>query len=268
MDKPKKFKIPKGLRLKALGYQWMLILCMALLVVSGWEIFVRIDAMHGPMTMFFDMARGEGIPITRALRYFEWNILEALIWLVCCMLTAVTAIFVCRRPLGSAVMTPFCAAAAIYGLMRESSLLPGLWYLAQPALLLAMTAFCALNVSTCRAREKNLIKNLRLAAEQAELQEEASGAPAERTASKAAKGKKNLSPDAQERGECPDEADMPEEEAGAQVRHPLRKASRSTRGEEERSAGIDAPRLGDAPRLRRLGGGPAVHISQTDDESA
>ncbi len=172
MDTPKKALIPKALRLKALGYNWMLIFSVGLMVISAWELAVRLDAMKKPLDMFFRLAEGEGIPLIRVMHYFEWDMLEPLLWLAGCILVSLVNLFVCRRPLGSMIMLPFCAALAVYGLIRKSSALPDLWFLAQPALLLSIVAFGIVNLSTYRVRQKRLIFNIRRAGEMLRAQEE------------------------------------------------------------------------------------------------
>ncbi len=173
MDTPKKPLIPKALRLKALGYNWMLIFSVGLLMISAWELAVRLDAMKKPLDMFFRLAEGEGIPLWRVMQYFEWDMLEPILWLIGCMLVSLINLFVCRRPLGAMVMLPFCAVLAVYGLIRESSALPDVWFLAQPALLLAIVAFGIVNLSTYRVRQNRLIFNIRQAGEMLRMQEEA-----------------------------------------------------------------------------------------------
>lgn len=173
MDTPKKFLIPKALRLKALGYNWMLIFSLGLMIISAWELTVRLDAMKKPLDMFFRLAEGEGVPLWRVMQYFEWNMLEPLLWLTGCILIGLINLWVCRRPLGSMIMLPFCAVLAVYGLIRESSALPDLWFLAQPALLLTIVAFGIVNLSTYRVRQNRLIFNIRQAGEMLRVQEKA-----------------------------------------------------------------------------------------------
>ena len=176
MDAPKKNPapaalIPKSLRLKALGYHWMFIFSIALIVLSVWELTVRLDAMKTPLDMFFRLAEGEGIPLTRVLQYFEWDMLEPLFWLVLCILIGLINLFTCRRPIGSMLMLPFCTALAVYGLMREGSALSEFSFPIQPVLLLAVVVFGIINLSTYRVRQNRLMCNILRAGELLRSQE-------------------------------------------------------------------------------------------------
>ncbi len=148
---------PKPRRLKALGRNWMIPVCAALLLVSVWEFCVRLDAMYKPIKMFFDLAVGEGIPIDTAMKYFDWSIFEPPLWLAACALMSLLALFLCRRPIGSMLLIPLCGALAAYGLMREGTFLTDLWRLVQPALLLVMTAFGLLNLLTYPPRRRRFL---------------------------------------------------------------------------------------------------------------
>ena len=230
MSKPKNFDIPKALRLKALGYQFMPLICLALLVLSIWEFSVRIDAMRGPFSMMFDMARGEGIPISRVLQYFEWNMLEPLIYLICSMVTALVSLFCFRRPVGSIVMMPVCAVLGVYGLLHTAGVLQGIWNLVPGVLLLTMAAFGMLNLSTYRVRQRNLIMNLQIVSSQIA---------------------DTALPDAEF-----SQAESVQKPVQQPTGKPIRK--KKTRSADDLS---DSPRLTDAPRLRHLA---QAHSSESE----
>lgn len=147
----------KRRRMKALGRNWMIPVCAALLVVSAWEFCVRLDAMYKPLKMFFDLVVGENIPFDTAMKYFDTSILEPPLWLLGCGLTSVIALFLCRRPIGSMLLIPLCGALALYGLTREGTFLTDLWRLVQPALLLIMTLFGVTNLFCYPLRRRRFL---------------------------------------------------------------------------------------------------------------
>ncbi len=157
MSKQKRYKKQRmRRRIKPIGRNWMPLICAALLILSAWEFCVRLDAMYKPLKMFFELAAGEGIPLKTAMNYFDWSILEPPLWLLSCALTGILALFLSRRMLGCVLLIPVCAALAAYGLTREGTLLTDLWRLAQPALLLMLTAFGVINLLVYPLRRRRL----------------------------------------------------------------------------------------------------------------
>lgn len=254
MNKQKNCIIPKGLRLKSLGYQWMILLCLALLILSAWEFWVRVDAMSKPLAMFFDMALGEGIPLNVAMQYFDWNMVEPLGWLLICMTTGLVSLVAARRPIGSSILMPVCVVLAVYGLTRDGSILPSSWYLVQPGILLGMSAIDVVNLSTYRIRRKHLIENIRMANDAVSHDEEVS--------------------DIVEEVEMPiplTENTPPERETVSV--HAAVYFQETSRPIRTRKAVVldddfsDIPRLTDAPRLRRLAQEPPISHTQPIDDT-
>lgn len=148
---------PKRRRLKALGRNWMIPVCLALFFLSAWEFCVRLDAMYKPVKMFFDLVIGENIPFETAMKYFDISILEPPLWLAVCALVSLIALIMCRRPFGSILLLPLCGALSLYGLMREGTFLTDLWRLVQPGLLLVMSLFSFANLVCYPMRRKRFL---------------------------------------------------------------------------------------------------------------
>lgn len=125
---------------------------LALLCWSGYELFTRIDAMRGPLTMFWNMAVGEGIPLARALEYVDWNVLRIPAFLAGCALLGLLSLCLRNRPLAAPVLIPLCAAVALYDLDLSALTMPNPWQLIKlvpPAL---MTLGFLLNLTSAFAR--------------------------------------------------------------------------------------------------------------------
>lgn len=120
---------------------------LALLALSGWELSIRLDAMYRPLKMFFDMAVGEGIPLDDAMRYFDFGLFEAPLWLLLCILAALITLCFAHRPKSAVVTLPLSVLLGVYGLGRETTLFVGFWRLVQPALLLFNAVLIALNLA-------------------------------------------------------------------------------------------------------------------------
>ena len=139
---------------KYFGKGALLLISLALMIVSLWEICVRLDAMYKPLNMFFTMAVGEGIDLPTAMSYFDYSVWEAPRWLTGCILLALLSLALSTRPKGGYFLLPASLAMALYGLTREASFFVGFWRLVQPTLLLAVCALSALNLFLLPARRK------------------------------------------------------------------------------------------------------------------
>ena len=139
---------------KFLGRKPLILTSLALLLISGWEISVRLDAMYGPLKMFFSMAFGENIPFSIAMSYFDISLFEAPLWLLGCILVGLISLFLARRPGASFAILPLSAVLAVYGLTRESTFLTDFWQLIQPALLLALALLSFVNLAALPFRRR------------------------------------------------------------------------------------------------------------------
>lgn len=137
-----------------LGDKFTVLSSLVLLVISTWEASVRLDAMYKPLKMFFDMAIGEHIPLSSVISYVDISMLEAPLWLLGCTLAALITIFFVRRPAGSAVTLPLSIVLGVYGLLRESTFLTGIWRLVQPALLLFIAFVIIMNIAVYPLRRR------------------------------------------------------------------------------------------------------------------
>lgn len=131
---------------KLFGRKSLIMICIALIGISGWEACVRLDAMYKPIVMFFRMALGEHIPFETAMSYFDWSIFEAPLWLTGCILAGLLALFMIRSRGGRMLLIPLSLALCLYGLTREGSFLTDFWRLIQPALLLLIAILSAVNL--------------------------------------------------------------------------------------------------------------------------
>ena len=132
---------------KSIFHRSMILTGLALLLISGWEVSIRLETMYKPLRMFFAMAFGEGISFSAAMTYFDWSIFEPPLWLLGCVLAGLLTLFVSSRRGGNFLLLPICAGLAAYGLTRDGSFLTGFWRLIQPALLLVLSALSLLNVT-------------------------------------------------------------------------------------------------------------------------
>lgn len=139
---------------KYLGRSALIVVSLTLMLLSVWEICIRLDAMYAPLKMFFSMAFGEGIPFRTAMNYFDYSIFEAPLWLTGCIVLSVLAIALPSRRTGAFLVTLFALAMALYGLGRESAVFVDFWRLMQPALLLMMTVLSAVQLITLPRRRK------------------------------------------------------------------------------------------------------------------
>ncbi len=137
-----------------LGKGALILISLALLIVSLWEICVRLDAMYAPLNMFFSMAVGEGIGLTTAMSYFDYSVFEAPLWLAGCILLSILSFALSSRPKGGYFLLPASLGMALYGLTRQTSFMTDFWRLIQPALLLAICVLSALNLFILPLRRK------------------------------------------------------------------------------------------------------------------
>ena len=92
------------------------VLCALILVlVSVWELIIRMDAMYGPLMMFFEMAWGERIPLATVMTYFDFSILAAPFYLIGCVLLGIIALIFSRRPLSALFVLPASLVLGILG---------------------------------------------------------------------------------------------------------------------------------------------------------
>ncbi len=64
----------------------------ALILISGYELIIRIDAMIRPVSMFINMWIGEHIAFSRAISYVDWNMFERPAYLLMCVVIGIVSI--------------------------------------------------------------------------------------------------------------------------------------------------------------------------------
>lgn len=131
---------------KYIGRNALIIVSLALMLLSVWEICVRLDAMYAPIKMFFSMALGENIPLQTAMSYVDPSIFEAPAWLAGCILISLISIAFSSRRALCLLLLPISAVMAVYGLTREASFFVDFWRLVQPTLLMVICALSAFNL--------------------------------------------------------------------------------------------------------------------------
>lgn len=82
---------------------------LALACWSGYELYARLDAMRGPLVMFWNLAVGEGIPVARAMQYVDWEILRVPAYLAGCALLGLAAMLLRNRPMAALLLMPLGA---------------------------------------------------------------------------------------------------------------------------------------------------------------
>lgn len=112
---------------------------LALMSWAGYELWARVEAMAGPLRMFYTMAVGERIPPARALTYVDLSIFEVPAYLLCLVLLGLYALICRNRPALGLTVVPPVLLAGRYALVAD---LPGIG--AWQALKLAPMALIAL----------------------------------------------------------------------------------------------------------------------------
>ena len=115
-----------------------------LLGLSLYEFCTRIDAMSGPLRMFFNMAVGERIPLSRVANYIDWSIFTQPLWLLGCMIAAVWGLIGRRSHKSCTVLFFPALALCVLGFLLRPTLF-GEWIRTLKLLpLLLMTLMCLL----------------------------------------------------------------------------------------------------------------------------
>lgn len=127
---------------------------LALMLLSAWELIIRLDAMHKPIRMFFDMAFGENIPLSTAMSYFDFSIFIQPCYLLCCLLTAVLALWLRKRAWLFALMLPVCLLLGVTGYQIEAIPLIQGWKMIRLAPLFGLCAGSFINMAALLPRRR------------------------------------------------------------------------------------------------------------------
>lgn len=117
---------------------------LVLLALAGYELFARLDAMWGPLKMFFDMAVGEKIPLSRVVKYVDMSIFTVPLFMLGCLGTGVWGMLARRSRKGCGILLPFAAALTAAGFMLRLTLFGDI---VQTLKLLPLLLLCVLCVS-------------------------------------------------------------------------------------------------------------------------
>lgn len=120
---------------------------LALIVWAGWELAIRVDAMAGPLTMFYDMAVGEKIGFFTALKYVKWEILAVPGYLLGCVILGILAIRSGRRYYLSYAVIPLALLAGVYATRVKDILGINLWQKLKLIPLLMIIVGSVLNIA-------------------------------------------------------------------------------------------------------------------------
>lgn len=127
------------------------------LVWAGYELYIRADAMAGPLGMFFRMWSGERVPFGRALTYVDWKIFEIPAYLLLCALTGLIALMFFRRPAAWLITLPLCAAILVYSAGIKALLLPDVWNIIKRMPVLMLLLGSVLRLAAQRGMRKNAV---------------------------------------------------------------------------------------------------------------
>lgn len=113
---------------------------LLLIVWAGYELSTRLDAMSRPLTMYYQMAVGEKIGLSEALKYVDWEILRIPGFLLGCMALGLFAFLSRKKALLTLFVIPLCVLAALFTVGAKTLFSPSLWSLIKllPLLLIAL----------------------------------------------------------------------------------------------------------------------------------
>lgn len=136
---------------------------LALIIITGYELLVRIDAMIRPLGMFFKMWIGEKVPFSRAISYVDWKTFERPAFLLLCVLSGTIALLGRNKPLVIVVNIAFSVALFLLSHLVETLIFPDLFKtLTSTALVLIFLGSC-IRIVYCTYYKKQVIKSDRTA---------------------------------------------------------------------------------------------------------
>lgn len=127
---------------------------LALILITLWELVIRLDAMYKPIKMFFAMAVGEGIPLSAAMEYFDFSIFHQPLYLTFCLLMGAIGLIFCRRPLLCLTAVPSCILLGIGGFCLDAIPLIHLWRVIRLVPLIGLSAGSLLNLAGLISRRR------------------------------------------------------------------------------------------------------------------
>jgi hypothetical protein len=112
---------------------------LLLIVWAGYELSTRLDAMSRPLAMYYQMAVGEKIGLSAALKYVDWEILRVPGFLIGCIALGFFAFLGRRKALLALFLIPLCVLTALYTVGASTLFSPDLWSLIKLLPLLLIT---------------------------------------------------------------------------------------------------------------------------------
>ena len=102
---------------------------LLLIVWAGYELSTRLDAMSRPLAMFYQMAVGEKIGLSAALKYVDWEILRVPGFLIGCVALGLFAFLSRKKALLALFLIPLCVLTVLYTVGARTLFSPDLWRL-------------------------------------------------------------------------------------------------------------------------------------------
>ena len=136
--------------------RWIVLDALVLLGLSLYELISRMDAMWGPLKMFFNMAVGEKIPLDRVVQYVDVRIFEAPAFLLLSVLAALISLMTVRTRRGSMILLPMSILLSVWGVFVQMSLLGELIRYVKITPLLVLSVLFVINLHLQRVNRREL----------------------------------------------------------------------------------------------------------------
>ena len=130
--------------------RYLLWMAAIVTLVSVYELCTRMDAMWKPLKMFWNMAVGEKIPLSRAVSYVDMSIFEVPLYLLGSAVLGIWALWARRTRRGCALLIAPSAVLAVLGFILPLTWL-GQWVRA--VRLLPMILLCVLSIARTAMRD-------------------------------------------------------------------------------------------------------------------
>ena len=127
---------------------------LVLLLLSCFELFIRLDAMWGPLKMFILMAVGEAIPLVKVFTYVDFTVFYAPLYMLGCVVLSLWTLCSRRtRRVCLMMLLPAAALTAAGFLLKQTIFAEPLRTL-KLLCLTVLLFLCLLHLLVPRARRK------------------------------------------------------------------------------------------------------------------
>lgn len=133
-------------RLQGVGRRMLFWGALSLLIWAAYELSTRLDAMSRPLMMYYNMAVGEKVGLSAALKYVDWEILRTPGFLLGMLVLGLLALRSRSRPWLGLVIVPLCVLAAVYSVGARVLFSPTLWSLLKLLPLVLIAAGSLINI--------------------------------------------------------------------------------------------------------------------------